>query len=290
MEIYAQLIWNILFMGLHFAMMAASFSMIFSVTQVIHVAHGGVIMAGGYFFYELSARGVSPVLSAIVAIILSALLGWLLNEICYERLRSRRKVGTSMMIASVALLIILQNILLAVWSSRTITIDLPFTRLPSFDVLGAAVSPFSLLIFLAAIITFIFLYWLLTATLLGKAMRAVADQEQMAEVCGIDAHRVRQITFLIGSAIAGLAGVLAALLYNLEPSRTVGYAVDTFSFAIVGGIGSIFGAFMGSLLLWAATTVGGFYIATAFKSVFAFLIAFVILLVRPQGLFGKKRL
>ncbi len=290
MEIYVQLAWNILTLGALFGLMAASFSVIFSVTGVVHVAHGGVIMAAGYIFYSFVELGVPALAAATAGIFAAGTLGVILNILVYEPLRRRRRVGTGMMIASVALLIILQNTLLAVWSSQTRTIDLPFLHLPPYSVWGALVSPLSVLIFVTSTIMFLGIFWLMHKTRLGKAMRAVSDQEDVAEVVGINARRVRQITFFVGSVVAGVAGILAAMLYNLDPSRTVTYAVDAFSYAIVGGIGSIPGALFGTYLLTTLSTLGGFYGATAIKSVFAFLAAFVILLVRPEGLLGKKRL
>lgn len=290
MDIYLQIAWNSLTIAALIAMMAASFTLIYSVTRVVHVAHGGVVLASGYFFYFGWTHGFGFVGAAALAVILAAILGVAINALVYEPLRRRRPLtGTAGMLASVAALIVIQNLLLAVWSSHTIVLHTPLERVASWAVGPLVVTPVSVLILSVAIPVFVFCALLMRFTKVGRAMRAVSDHEEMAEVVGINSKRIRMMSFAFFSAIGGLAGVLAALFYNLQPPYAVGFAVDAFSTAIVGGIGSLGGTVVAAIFINTLTNLGGFWMTAGIKTLFAFVVVFLFLLLRPQGIFGKKR-
>ena len=126
-------------------------------------------------------------------------------------------------------------------------------------------------------------------TKLGKAMRAVSNNKDVAEIVGINSETIYSWSFIIGSAIAGIAGILICLEQNLEPTMGTGLIIKGFTAAIIGGIGNVYGAVLGALLLGLAENFGILYLPSGYKDAIAFIILFVFLLFRPQGLFGTKK-
>jgi branched-chain amino acid transport system permease protein len=288
MDIYFQLLWNAVSYGLFTAMLAVSFSSVYAVSRVLHVAHGALVLLAGYFFAAFMGAGLGFFLSASFAAVCAAVLGVLVNAFVYEPLRRRGRLrGEIALVASLAILIILQNAILAVWSSRTIRVHTFFDALPSLQFFHVIFTPETIVTSVSACLFFVALWWVMKKTTFGSALRAVSDREEMAEIVGVNVQQIRVITFFFCSFTAGIAGVLSAILFHLEPNRSLFYAMDAFSSAIVGGLGSVPGAVVAALGINFISDAGGFFLSSAFDDLFGFLLAFLFLLYRPQGLFGK---
>ena len=248
-----------------------------------------VITGAGYIFLTLLRAGVILPLAVFGALIAALLTGLLCNFFLYERLQKRRAFSSLVaLIASLILLSGLQSILLIIWGSqpRVIPLEGLHSRL---DIFGASLTPLQII----TITVSLFLIGLFTLYLkrsrFGMAIRATADNPEMAEIIGINTRRVRYLTMALTSFIGGVAGVLLALEYSLDPYASTLHAVRMFARTIVAGVGSVPGVLFSGLLIDGAENLGGYFISSSFKDAYSFIIVFLFLLLRPRGLFGPKK-
>jgi branched-chain amino acid transport system permease protein len=276
----------ILISGSLFALVAAGFSLVYRVTKIVHLAHGVLVVASAYVFWTMIVRGYGVPLAVFSAISVAVVSGMLMHYAVYERLRIRGRARTTMsLIATLALLMLGENILLAIFGSETryVFTDAPFRAIAIGDTLITVPQLLVILISLGAIfITMMVVSW----TSLGARMRAVADNSTVASIVGINAARTRLIAMVIASVLAGIAGVLMIVEFNVSSGHATTIAIRAFSRAIVGGIGSLGGAIVGSFALETAENIGAYYFSAAYKNLFSFVILFFFLFFRPRGLFG----
>ncbi len=288
MGAFAQLLVNTIVPGALFGLAAASFTLIHRVTKVLHLAHGGVVMVGayGYFWAHRAGWGTGGAVAlALVAATVAALLVALL---VYEPLRARAPLSSiGNLIASFASLLVIEALLLMVFGSRTRSAP-PLVVDHRYDILGGSITTHQLVIIVIAAVCVTALAVFLRRTRLGMAMRAVADHEEVAAVVGIAPRRVRCWAYAIAGCLAGVTGVLLAGELAFEPRHAVSVAIASFARSIIGGIGSIPGAFSGSLLTDLAMNLWTWVGPTAFREVAALLLVILVLLFRPWGLFGRK--
>jgi len=286
---FPQLLANGLIAGAIYALIAAGFSLIYSTCKFVHFAHGATIAVAAYILYSLfSLLGINFWLSIILTIILTAGFGWLVNKIVYEKLRKRKASNVILLIASVALLILFESLILLFFGADVKTIG--FIKIAKgWEFLGAIITPLQIIIILSSLILFVLLYFFTKRTKVGKAMRAVADNKDVAEIVGISAKKIYAWSFVVGSAIAGVAGVLVGLEQNLEPMMGMNLMIKGFTGAIIGGVGSVPGAILGSFLLGLAENFGIWFLPSGYKNAIAFIILFIFLIFRPQGILGRKK-
>jgi len=286
---FIQLLINGLIAGAIYALVASGFSLIYSTCKFIHFAHGATIAFSAYFLYFLFAgSGLSFWPSVILAIIFGALLGWLMNKFIYKKLRKRKASNVILLIASFALLILLESLILMLFGADVKTIG--YIKIAKgLEFLGAIITPLQIVIIVVSIILLILLWIFMKKTKIGKAMRAVADNKEVAEVVGISAEKIYSWSFIVGSAIAGIAGILVGLEQNLEPTMGTNLMIKGFTGAIIGGIGSVPGAVLGSFLLGIVENFGIWFLPSGYKDAIAFVILFIFLLFRHQGILGIKR-
>ncbi len=283
---FLQILWNGIFIGLVYGLVAAGVSFLYSTTRIFHLAHGVVILAGGYTFWWAWAHMHLPFLVAVLSALAAAAgIGVVMNEFVYERLRRRGAKGLGYLVSTLAMLIFGTGFIIALFGASPRTFQVHETLIEyggvsatSLQLIEAGTSTALLVLF----------FWITRFTKFGKAMRATADNETVAEVLGIDTRRIRRVAFLLASALAGAAGIIFGLEFNLDPNMGVFLAVTGFAAAVVGGVGSFGGTICGALLLG---TVGQFVIwffGAGWKDVISFNILFFFLLLRPQGMFGAK--
>lgn len=289
MSILTQLIINGLIAGAIYALVASGFSIIYSVNKFVHFAHGATIAFSAYVLYFLFAvSGLNFGFSVILAIIFAALLGLVMNVVVYKELRKRKSSSVILLIASFALLILLESLILLYFGADVKTIGYIEVS-KGMEFLGAIITPLQVVIILTSFVLLALLFLFMKKTKIGKAMRAVSDNKDVASILGISPVRIYNWSFIIGSAIAGIAGVLVALEQNLEPTMGTGLIIKGFTAAIIGGIGSVPGAILGAFLLGFAENFGIWYLPSGYKDAIAFVILFLFLLFRPNGILGIKR-
>ncbi|MBU1136514.1 MAG: branched-chain amino acid ABC transporter permease [Nanoarchaeota archaeon] len=284
-----QLLINGLIAGAIYALVASGFSLIYSVNKFVHFAHGATIAFSAYALYFLfSITGLNFWLSAILAVTFGALIGLGMNLIVYKELRKRKASSVILLIASFALLILLESLVLLYFGADVKTIGY-INVAKGIEIFGAIITPLQIMIILVSLVLLVLLFLFMKKTKIGKAMRAVSDNKNVAEILGINSEKIYNWTFIIGSAIAGIAGVLIALEQNLEPTMGTGLIIKGFTAAIIGGIGSVPGAILGAFLLGFAENFGIWYLPSGYKDAIAFVLLFLFLLFRPNGILGIKK-
>jgi len=279
-----QLLINSLIAGAIYSLVASGFSLIYSVCKFVHFAHGAVVAFSAYFLYFLFSKlNLSFGFSIILTIIFASLLGYGMDFFIYKQFRKRKASSATLLIASFALLIFFESLILILFGADVKTIG--FIKIAKgLEFFGAIITPLQLFIIFTAFVLFGFLFFFMKKTKIGKAMRAVADNKEMAEVVGISSERIYSLAFVVGSAIAGVAGILVGLEQNLEPMMGTNLMIKGFTGAIIGGIGSVPGAILGSFLLGFAENFGIWFLPSGYKDAIAFLILFIFLLFKPQGI------
>jgi len=295
MEYFLELFLGGLTRGSIYALIALGYTMVYGIIELINFAHGEIYMIGAFTALIVSSvltlLGWNTlaiiVIASVVAVIYSAAYGYTIEKIAYKPLRNAPRL--SALISAIGMSLFLQNYVLLAQTSDF----LPFPNLiPEF----AFLEPYShiirtseLLIFVVTAAVMAALTFLIKFTRIGKAMRATAQDKMMASLVGIDVNRVISVTFIVGSATAAIGGVLIASHIG-QLNYYIGFiaGIKAFVAAVLGGIGSIPGAVLGSLVLgWTESFFTG-YVSSDYEDVFAFLFLVLILIFRPAGILGRS--
>ncbi|SMH30633.1 branched-chain amino acid ABC transporter permease [Mesorhizobium australicum] len=278
---------NILAVGLLlggiYALVAVGLNLIFGVIRVVNFAQGEFVMLGMYGAYAAQlAAGLDPYIAPIVVVPLLFLLGCLIYGVILRPLQ-----GEPMMqvFATFGLLMVLENTILAVTRGITYSVDSVVTGI-AVEIGPVFVGLPRLLVLAAATIVTFALGWYLRSALNGKAIRAVAQDRTAARLMGINVERIYVLTFGIGTALAGLAGCLLSPLYTMSPQIGMNFIMPAFAVVVLGGLGSVAGAFVGGFIVGLTEAFAGYYIDPALKHAVLFFVFITVLVVRPSGLFG----
>lgn len=289
MDIVPQLIVNSIIAGSTYALIAMSFNFVFGATRFFNLAHGVLSAVAGYtVLYLARSFGLDFFLSTLIGIAVAGLLGYLLEVFLYRPLRARKSSALVLLVASLGAFTALQAFIAILFTSQFQTLS-RFADFSGTFHIGTGVMTYVQGVMLASAVGVLILFWLLLKyTKFGKAVRAVSDDEEVAKIVGIDTNRVIGYVFLIGSAVAGLAGILIGLDTGLEPTMGLQVLLKGVIAAIVGGIGNVYGAFLGAFLLGAAENFGIWHISGQWKDAIAFALLILFFIFRPQGILGKK--
>jgi branched-chain amino acid transport system permease protein len=304
MDIFTQQLVNGLVLGSIYALVALGYTMVYGILELINFAHGEVTMIGAMVALSVigvllgaapDLPGVMVVLAGIlVAIPACMALAFAIEKIAYRPLRRAPRLAP--LITAIGVSIILQNLAMLIWGRQYVAFPplLPTTR---FEFLGAHVSLLQIAIVVLALAIMAGLWLLVEKTRLGRAMRATAQSREVAELMGVNVDRVISATFIIGAAIAAIAGVMVSAYYGLA-HYYMGFmlGLKAFSAAVLGGIGNIAGAMLGGLLLGVIEALGAGYIGditggflgSHYQDVFAFFVLIGVLVFRPSGLLGER--
>ncbi len=286
----SQQIVNGLFTGSIYALFAVGYTLVFGILDILNLAHQAVFMLGAFVALELVLHFKLEVFLALaLAMLAGGGLGIVLNYAAFKPLRRRPDTYFSGMISSIAMATIFEAVALRLWGARTSRFPLDTFPDHTFHAGNASITLLQLVIIVLSLVLMLGLEWMVQRTRLGKAMRAVAENERTARILGIDVERVVTISFMISSALGAVAGVLYALQFNAV-SPDLGHAVELKGLAVIilGGLGSIPGAVVGGYLLGLAEVGTIANVGSSYKDAAAFIVLFVILLVRPRGLLGRK--
>jgi len=235
-SIFLQLLINGLIAGAIYALVASGFSLIYSTNKFVHFAHGGVIALSAYFFYWFfSLLGINFYLAVLLTILFASLLGYLFNRFFYKPFRVKKASPSILLVFSIALLILSESVVLLLFGADVKTFEFIKTN-QGIEIAGAIITHLQLVIIIVSIILFLGLYFLMKKTKIGKAMRAVADNKDVAEIIGISSEKIYSWSFIVGSAIAGAAAILIPLEQNLTPTMGTNLMIKGFTGAIIGGV------------------------------------------------------
>jgi branched-chain amino acid transport system permease protein len=281
----AQQLFNGLVIGSVYVLMALGLTVIFGILGVAHFAHGSVAMFGGYVaFYFIQRLGLSFFPAMVLAIPVGMLLGVLIERWAYRPVRDHPHINAFIIALGLTLIIEKANLLL--FGADQIVIPTPYRTV--YDFAGLAVVELRLYVLLTAVLLVSLMSVLISRTRMGKAIRAVAQNRPAAILMGVNVERVSSVVFAISSALGVAAGALVGALFAVAPGVGEALVIKGFAVLILGGLGSIPGAILGGLVLGVSETLAAGLISSAYKDVIAFLVMIVVLLVKPEGLMGKR--
>lgn len=287
MEWLQQLI-NGISLGSIYALIALGYTMVYGIIKLINFAHGDVFMVGAFVgFYAVTSWKMGFFPALIIAMILCAILGVVIERLAYKRLRNSTRIAALITAMGVSLLIEYVTIYIRGAQPEAYPKDLVANK--QFNLFGADISSQSLLILGVSITLMILLQFIVHKTKVGKAMRAVSHDAEAAKLMGINVDNTISATFAIGSALAGAAGVIFGLYYTkIDPLMGVIPGMKAFVAAVLGGIGSIPGAMTGGMILGVIETIVSAVGFSLWRDAAAFIILIIILIFRPAGIFGKN--
>ncbi|MEN9820527.1 MAG: hypothetical protein RLZZ173_1572 [Pseudomonadota bacterium] len=306
MDILLQQIVNGLVLGSIYALIALGYTMVYGILGIINFAHGEVLMVGAMVSLTLITLIMQlplglPSWAMLLIVLLGAMavcaaLSFLIERFAYRPLRNAPRLAP--LISAIGVSVLLQTLAMMIWSRNPLTYPqlLPSTPIDLFGS-GATVTAKEIMIVLSSFIVMGLLLLIVHKTRLGRAMRATAEQPNIAALMGVNPNRVISITFMLGGSLAALAGVMMATNYG-NAHFAMGFipGLKAFTAAVLGGIGNIQGAMLGGLLLGLIEALGAGYIGdwtggvlgSNYQDIFAFMVLILVLVLRPRGLLGEK--
>lgn len=283
-----QLVVNGLITGSIYALIAFGFAIIYKTVKIFHFAYGAVYAAGAYLaFVIINIFKIKYYFGFMLSIILVSIIGTSIDRIIYFPLRKRAAKNLVFLIASFGVFIFLQNLIQIIFGAQILILRTwPIKEGNNF--LGAIITNTQILIIISSLTLFFLTWVIIQKTKLGKAIRAVADDPIGARVIGINSERIITSVFAIGSALAGIAGIIISLETNIEPTMGFNAIMKGIIASIIGGIGSIPGALFGGIFLGLAENIGIWKIPAGWKDAIAFGILILFLLFRPSGILGAR--
>ncbi len=281
-----QAIINSILLGSVYAMIGIGFSLVWGVMNIVNVAHGSFIMIGAYLSYTLFAKiGLDPFLSIPVVMAALFVIAYAIQRWVFNRVVRGPSVNT--LTFTFGLQILIANACLLLWSADYRSIKLPYSSaglefggvvipLVRFGILGAAVA-----------VTVLF-YLFMKKTRTGRAINATALNYEGAKTVGVDVSKIYAITFAVSAALAGAAGALISPIWSIYPFVGGTLVAKAFVIAILGGLGSTVGALVGGMTLGLVETVGTLFLPSAVQDFLGFAVLILVLVLRPQGLLGKR--
>jgi high-affinity branched-chain amino acid ABC superfamily ATP binding cassette transporter, permease protein livH len=288
MELLVQQLVNGLAVGSIYALIALGYTMVYGTIKLINFAHGDVYMMGAFIgYFAVMVLKMNVFVALLVAMVACAVLGVVIERVAYKPLRNSTRVAA--LITAIGVSYLLENAMSYFFGAESRPFPSDFgtetiTLFGDVSVNGKQILIFGVTVVLMALLQFIVRY-----TKMGKAMRAVAVDEQAAQLMGIDVDGVISFTFALGSALAGIAGVLVGVYYNtISTIMGITVGLKAFVAAVLGGIGSIPGAMVGGYLIGLLETMVSFFGYSPYRDGVVYFLLFIILIVLPAGLFGKN--
>ncbi len=302
MDTFIQQIINGLVLGSVYALVALGYTMVYGIINLINFAHGEVLMVGALTSWTvvtgLAGMGIPGwvllLISLVAAIVVCASLNFAIEKIAYRPLRNAPRLAP--LITAMGMSLLLQTLAMILWKPNPKPYPILLPSEP-FNVFGAVINTVQILILVTTVVTLTGLMYLVNKTRLGRAMRATAENPRVASLMGVKPDTVISATFIIGAALAALAGVMYAANYG-SVQHSMGFlpGLKAFTAAVFGGIGNLAGAMLGGVLLGLIEALGAGYIGaltggilgSQYQDIFAFIVLILVLTLRPQGLLGER--
>jgi len=285
--VFLQQLANGLMLGSTYALVAIGYALIFGVLRLLHFAHGEVFMVGAFVGVETVLwLHVGPFAALLGGLVGSALLGMLLELLAFRPIRRRRGSFLAPIVSSIGAGLVLQEVMTKIFGAEQIGFPAQFSS-ETYHLGFISVNATQLFIMGIAFAAMAALHVFVTYTRYGMAMRATSENLEIASVLGVNVDTVILLTFGIASALAGIAGVLVGVNFNaISPYMGVDMTTKGLAVMLIGGLGSIYGAMAGGLLLGVVEVLSVAYLASSYRDAFAFGLMIIILLWRPRGLFS----
>ena len=302
MDIFLQQIINGLVQGSIYALVALGYTMVYGIMGLINFAHGEVVMIGAMvalatiklLFNSGMPLPLVIVIALLAAIIVCMVVGYTIERVAYRPLRRAPKLAP--LITAIGISIILQNLAMLIWGRSYHSFPPVFPE-TQYEILGATITTLQIAIVIIAALMMAGLIILIDRTRLGRAMRATSENPPIAQLMGVNINQIISFTFVIGSALAAVAGLMVSANYSIAHySMGAMLGMKAFTAAVLGGIGNIAGAVLGGILLGLIEALGAGYIGdltggvfgSNYQDVFAFIVLICVLVFKPSGLIGEK--
>lgn len=287
------LVQNLVFgilLGALYGLAAVGIAMVFGVTKFLNVAHGELLMLGGYAcFWLFNLFDLDPFLSLPLTIFFLLVIGTILYKLLFVRmvkLPQEEKIKNTMLVGF-GLSLILQNVALMLWTADDRGITTSYSS-AAFTLLGVRFPYVRLAGLLISLVCLFSLQLFLRRTYTGKAIRATVENWEAASLMGIDIHKVYLLSFLLGTALAGAAGVLVSVTFSVDPSMGMHWTLKALIVMVLGGVGNFMGTFVAGILLGVTESATAFFMGGNYREVVGLVLFLLVLVFRPQGLFGQK--
>lgn len=285
--IFFQLLVNGIIAGAIYALIAASFSIIFNTMKFMDLAPGALFVISAFSTYTFYVIFNLPLFVAIIlSLILVSIVAVLINKLIYKPLREKGSDSFILLLVSFAVFLFLTGLILLIFGAELRSLGFPINK--GYEFAGIIITKFQIILILTSIILFGLLKLFMEESKLGKTMRAISDDKEIASTLGINVEKFTNIIFIISAVLVGAAGVLIAIEQNLDHAMGFVVVLKGITASVVGGIGNVPGALVGGFLIGIIENFGIWYLPSGYKDAISFVILILFLLFRPRGLFGIK--
>jgi branched-chain amino acid transport system permease protein len=280
---------NGLMLGSTYALIAIGYTLIFGVLHLVHLAHGEVFMVGAFIgLLAVKYTGGGSATAIVAAVLAAALVGLLIEVLAIRPIRKRKGHFLAPMISTIGVGIVLQEVVTRLFGAEQVGFPHRMEA-AAFQLGGVTVSSVQLVILGVSIVLMVSLHLFVTRTTMGMAMRATAESMLISHTLGIRTDRIILLTFAIASGLGGAAGVLVGMSFNaISPYMGVDMGIKGLAAMLLGGLGNIYGAMLGGLIIGVVEVISVAYLASSYRDAFAFVIIIGVLLFRPTGIFGSR--
>ncbi len=288
MDIIPQLIVNSIIAGAIYSMVALGFNLIYGTAKFFDLGYGALAAVGGYsVFYFYKGLGLNLYVAVILGLLIAGAIGFIVYRLVYNPLRTRKSSGMVLLVAALGVMTALQSIVAILFTSQFQTLSQSAGSESVYNILGGVITQTQLIILILGLVIMTAIGLVFRFTLFGKAIKAVGDDEEVSKIVGINTTQIIGWVFFIGSAIAGLAGILVGFDTGIEPTMGLSLLLKGVIASIIGGIGNVYGGVLGAFLLGFIENFGIWQISGEWKDAIAFGVLIIFLLFRPQGILKR---
>jgi neutral amino acid transport system permease protein len=274
--------------GAIYALGAVGLTLVYGILKLVNFAHGDFLTFGAYMAYVVNVTwGMPLILGIFWAMVATAVLGVVLEKVMWGPMRAKGAGMLQLLLMSIGLALVIRYAIQFFWGTELRQLDV--NRTATVEFLGLSIGRTFLVVIIVGFLVLLVTGLMLRFTLLGKRMRALSDDLSLAETAGIDTSRVILYTWIFAAAFAGLAGVFSGAVTQLQPELGFELLLPIFAAVVLGGIGDAFGALAGGIILGVVAEWSTLFIASGWKNAIAFVILIIVLIIRPQGIFGRAR-
>ncbi len=279
---------NGLTLGAIYALGAVGLTIVYGILKLVNFAHGDFLTFGAYMAYLVNVTWGAPLLVAVFwAMVMTAILGIFLEKVMWGPMRARGAGMLQLLLMAIGLALVIRYVIQFIWSTELRQLDVNQTA--TVDFLGLSIGRTFLIVIVVGFTVLLATGLMLRFTLLGKRMRALADNLDLAETSGINTSRVILWTWVFAAGFAGLAGVMAGAVTQLQPELGFELLLPIFAAVVLGGIGNAFGALAGGVVLGLVIEWSTLIVEARWKTAIGFVILIIVLIIRPQGIFGRAK-
>jgi neutral amino acid transport system permease protein len=274
--------------GSIYALGAVGLTLVYGILKLVNFAHGDFLTFGAYVAFLINITwGLPFVVALLGAVVMTAVLGVLLEKVMWGPMRSRGAGMLQLLLMAIGLALVIRYVIQFIWSTELRQLDV--NRTATVDFLGLSIGRIFFITIIIGVVVLVGTGLMLRFTLLGKRMRALSDNLELAETAGIDTSRVILMTWIFAGAFAGLAGVMAGATTQLQPELGFEFLLPIFAVVVLGGIGNAYGALAAGIVLGVVIEWSALLIEARWKTAIGFIILILVLIIRPQGIFGKAK-